>query len=220
MKIRLIFASFLLCSVMRGANHPAPVESDWVVQDFRFHSGEMLPELRLHYTTVGAQSGEPVLILHGTGGSGTGFLADRFAGDLFGPGQPLDAARYYLILPDAIGHGKSSKPSDGLRAHFPHYDYYDMVNAHYRLVSEHLGVKHLRLVMGTSMGAMHTWIWGEKYPGFMDALMPLASAPVEIGGRNRMLRRMIIDAIRNDPSGTTANTKSSRAVSIPPSMAW
>ena len=158
-----------------------------------------MPELRLHYTTVGPPSGEPVLIMHGTGGAGTGFLADRFAGELFGPGQPLDAARHYLILPDAIGHGKSSKPSDGLRAHFPHYDYYDMVNAQYRLVSEHLAVKHLRLVMGTSMGAMHTWIWGEKYPGFMDALMPLASAPVEIGGRNRMLRRTIIDAIRDDP---------------------
>ena len=199
MNTRLLLHCFLLGSLLRAADYPVPAEGDWVVRDFRFHTGEALPELRLHYTTVGARSGEPVLIMHGTGGNGKGFLSDRFAGELFGPGQPLDASKYYIVLPDAIGHGKSSKPSDGLRMRFPHYDYYDMVAADYRLVGEHLGVKHLRLVMGTSMGAMHTWIWGEKYPGFMDALMPLASAPVEIGGRNRMLRRMIIDAIRKDP---------------------
>jgi homoserine O-acetyltransferase len=140
-----------------------------------------------------------VLIMHGTGGSGRPFLGEQFAGVLFGPGQPLDAARYYIILPDAIGHGKSSKPSDGLRQRFPHYDYYDMVRAQYLLVHDGLKVDHLRLAMGTSMGAMHTWLWGELYPEFMDALMPLASAPVEIAGRNRILRDMIIDSIRGDP---------------------
>ena len=179
---------------------PEPVEGDWTVRDFTFRSGETLPELRLHYTTLGKPVGDNViLILHGTTGHGDGFLRDEFAGVLFGPGQPLDAARYYIILPDAIGHGRSSKPSDGLHARFPRYDYDDMVRAQYRLVREGLGVTHLRLVMGTSMGGMHTWLWGEKYPDFMDALMPLASAPVQIAGRNRIFRRMILDAIRGDP---------------------
>ncbi len=140
-----------------------------------------------------------VLIMHGTGGSGNGFLTANFAGQLFAPGQLLDAAKYYIILPDAIGHGKSSKPSDGMRMRFPKYDYDDMVHAQYLLLTQGLGVNHLRLVMGTSMGAMHTWMWGEMYPRFMDALMPLASQPVEIGGRNRMMRKMTIDAIENDP---------------------
>jgi homoserine O-acetyltransferase len=185
---------------------PEPVEGDWTARDFIFQSGESLAELRLHYTTFGAPSRDSagrihnaVLILHGTGGSGASFLSDSFTGALFGAGQPLDAARYYIILPDGIGHGKSSKPSDGLRARFPHYDYEDMVRAQYRLVREGLGVDHLRLVMGTSMGGMHTWMWGEMYPDFMDALMPLASAPVQIAGRNRIFRRMIIDSIRDDP---------------------
>src|SRR5579863_7178812 len=184
---------------MGAADYPVPVEGDWIVRDFRFHTGEILPELRLHYTTVGAPSGEAVLIMHGTGGKGTGFLSDRFAGELFGPGQPLDASKYYIILPDAIGHGKSSKPSDGLHMKFPHYTYDDMVKADYLLVHDGLHVDHLRLVMGTSMGAMHTWVGGETYPDFMDALMPLASAPVEIAGRNRMFRSMIMQAIRGDP---------------------
>jgi homoserine O-acetyltransferase len=200
--------ALLLClaaSLLSAAGYPAPVEGDWVMHDFRFHTGETLPDLQLHYTTVGANSGAPVLILHGTNQTGTAFLRDNFAGELFGPGQPLDARTHYIILPDAIGSGGSSKPSDGLRMRFPHYTYDDMVRAQYRLVSEHLGVRHLRLVLGISMGGMHTWMWGEMYPGFMDALMPLAAMPVEVAGRNWMLRRMLIDAIRNDPEWKDGN---------------
>jgi homoserine O-acetyltransferase/O-succinyltransferase len=183
-----------------GANYPAPAESDFDMRGFRFKSGETLRDLRIHYTTLGTLQGDnAVLIMHGTGGSGKGFLTDQFAGVLFGAGQLLDATRYYIVLPDAIGHGKSSRPSDSLRDRFPHYDYDDMVTADYRLLTEGLGIKHLRLVMGTSMGGMQTWIWGEKYPDFMDALLPLASAPVEIAGRNRFMRRMITDALRDDP---------------------
>lgn len=183
-----------------AANYAEPVESDFVIRNFRFKSGETLDQLKLHYTTLGSLRGDnAVLILHGTGGTGRGFLSDQFGGVLFGPDQLLDAGRYYIILPDGIGHGKSSKPSDGLGEHFPRYDYDDMVAAQYRLVTEGLGIKHLRLVTGTSMGGMQTWVWGETYPGFMDALMPLASLPVEIAGRNRFFRRMIIDALRDDP---------------------
>jgi homoserine O-acetyltransferase len=176
----------------------APHEGDYLVRDFRFASGERLPELRLHYTTLGDRRHPAVLILHGTTGSGRQFLAENFAGELFGPGQLLDAGRHFLILPDGIGHGKSSKPSDGLRTRFPRYTYHDMVAAQYRLVTEHFGLKRLRLVMGTSMGGMHTWMWGVLYPEFMDALLPLASAPVEIAGLNRIRRRMILDALRAD----------------------
>lgn len=189
-----------------GGEYPTPVEGDYQIRDFEFESGEVLPELNLHYTTIGeprrdASGGvrNAVLIMHGTTGNGGGFLSDRFAGELFGPGQPLDAERYYIILTDAIGHGKSSRPSDGLLMEFPKYNYDDMVRAQYRLLTEHLGVDHLRLVMGTSMGGMHTWVWGYTYSEFMDALMPLASLPVEIAGRNRMLRKMVIDSIRSDP---------------------
>jgi homoserine O-acetyltransferase len=189
-----------------AADYPAPKEGSWVVRDFRFHSGEVLPELRLHYTTVGAPTGEPVLILHGTTGSGTGMLTPAFAGELFGPGQPLDATRYYIILPDAVGHGKSSKPSDGLRTSFPKYNYEDMVDAQYRLVSEHLAVRHLRLVLGYSMGGMETWIFAQKYPGFMDVAVPMASLPTEMSSRNWMLRRLIIDSIRNDPEWMNGNS--------------
>jgi len=188
-----------------AADYPAPREADWIARDFRFHTGEVMPELRLHYTTIGAPTGEPVLILHGTAGSGTGMLSPAFAGELFGPGQPLDAARYFIILPDAIGAGKSARPSDGLRAKFPRYNYDDMVLAQYRLVTEGLGVRHLRLVLGNSMGGMHTWIWGEKYPDAMDALVPMASQPSEMSGRNWMMRRMLIDAIRNDPQWNAGN---------------
>jgi homoserine O-acetyltransferase len=188
-----------------AADYPAPKEADWVARDFRFHTGEVLPELRLHYTTVGAPTGEPVLILHGTAGSGSAMLAPSFAGELFGPGQPLDATRYYVILPDAIGTGRSAKPSDGLRTKFPQYDYDDMVQAQYRLVAEGLGVRHLRLVLGNSMGGMQTWIWGVKYPGFMDALVPMASQPTAMSGRNWLMRRFLIDSIRNDPEWNGGN---------------
>lgn len=188
------------------AQYPTLRQGDFVVRDFHFHSGETLPELRLHYRTLGQPARDAagrvrnaVLILHGTGGSGRQFLAPYFAGVLYGSGQLLDAARYYIILPDGIGHGGSSQPSDGLRARFPQYDYDDMVAAHYRLLSEGLGVNHLRLVMGTSMGCMHSFVWGETYPDFMDALMPLACLPVQIAGRNRLWRKMVMDAIRNDP---------------------
>lgn len=187
------------------AGYPAPREGDYVIHDFPFERGEPL-ELKLHYTTLGSpvrddrgQVRNAVLVLHGTTGSGRAFLSDNFAGRLFGAGQLLDANRYFVILPDAIGHGKSSRPSDGLRMRFPRYTYNDMVRAHYRLLTEHLGVNHLRLVMGTSMGGMHTWVWGYTYPDFMDALMPLASLPVEIAGRNRMMRKMILDSIQDDP---------------------
>jgi homoserine O-acetyltransferase len=187
--------------------YPAPVEGDYVMRDFRFDDGGSLSELRIHYTTIGTPEKDAsgtvrnaVLILHGTTGSGRGFLSPTFAGRLFGPGQLLDARRYFILLPDGIGHGHSSKPSDGLHMRFPEYTYDDMVRAQYRLLTEHLGVNHLRLVMGTSMGGMHTWVWGYTHPDFMDALMPLASAPVAIAGRNRMMRRMIEDAIEHDPS--------------------
>lgn len=182
-------------------------EGDFQIRDFKFDSGETLPVLNLHYRTLGTparnlrgQVINAVLVMHGTGGTGAQFLTDNFAGVLFGPGQLLDAATHYIILPDNIGHGKSSKPSDGLHAKFPRYGYSDLVTAQYRLVTEGLKVDHLRLVMGTSMGGMHSWMWAERYPGFMDAAMPLASLPVQISGRNRMFRRMVSDSIRKDPT--------------------
>ena len=191
---------------------PAAVEGDFVIRSFRFTSGETLPELRMHYRTFGTPRRDAqgvvrngVLIMHGTGGTGAQFTGRNFAGELFGPGQPLDASKYYIILPDDIGHGGSSKPSNGLRAAFPRYGYVDMVEAEHRLVTEGLGVNHLRLVMGTSMGGMHTWMWGARYPDFMDALMPLASLPTQIAGRNRAWRRVVIDAIRNDPEWKGGN---------------
>jgi len=204
-KTRATFALFFAAALLRAADYPVPVEGDWVVHDFRFHTGETLPDLRLHYITVGARTGQPVLILHGTNGTGGAFLRPEFAGELFGPGQPLDAATHYIILPDAIGAGKSSKPSDGLRTRFPQYNYDDMVQAQYRLVTEHLGVRHLRLVLGTSMGGMLTWVWGEKYPDAMDALVPTAAQPTEVAGRNWMMRRMVVDLIRNDPEWNGGN---------------
>ncbi len=191
----------------RAADYPEPTEGNFSLRDFRFASGEVLPELRIHYRTLGSarRDGQgvvrnAVLILHGTTGSGANFLRPEFAGELFGKGQPLDAARNYIILPDGIGHGGSSKPSDGLRARFPRYGYRDMIAAQHRLLTEGLKVDHLRLVMGTSMGGMHTWLWGQNYPEFMDALLPLASLPAPISGRNRVWRRIISDAIRNDPA--------------------
>ncbi len=188
-----------------AADFPAPKEGSWVVRDFRFHTGEALPELRLHYRTIGSPSGEPVVVLHGTTGSGASMLSPAFGGELFGAGQPLDASRYYIILPDAVGHGKSSKPSDGLRMRFPRYNYDDMVDAQHRLLTEHLGVKRARLVIGNSMGGMETWIWAQKYPGFMDVAVPMASLPAEMSSRNWMMRRLIIDSIRNDPEWMNGN---------------
>jgi len=189
-----------------------PAHGDFVIKNFRFTSGEVLPALRLHYRTLGKPRRDAsgvvrnaVLILHGTGGSGAQFEAPTFARELFVAGGLLDATRYFLIMPDALGFGQSSKPSDGLRAGFPAYGYVDIVTAQYRLLTEGLGVNHLRLVMGTSMGGMHTWLWGERYPDFMDALMPLASLPIQISGRNRVWRRVLIDAIRHDPEWKHGN---------------
>jgi homoserine O-acetyltransferase/O-succinyltransferase len=185
---------------------PSPKESDFSLHNFRFNSGETLPELRLHYYTLGqpkkddsGKTTNAVLVLHGTGGSGRQFLRPMFAGVLFGPGQLLDINRYFIILPDNVGHGKSSKPSDGMRAHFPQYDYDDMIRAQHDLLEQGLGVNHLRLILGTSMGCMHSWVWGETYPTFMDALMPLACNLVQIAGRNRIFREMVINGIRDDP---------------------
>jgi homoserine O-acetyltransferase len=207
----------LVCAARAvAADYPDPVEADFTVRDFQFQSGESLPELRIHYRTIGTMQRDAtghvrnaVLILHGTGGDGNQFLrgngAELFAAELFGPGQPLDATRFFLVLPDGIGHGKSSRPSDGLRAHFPRYGYRDMIAAQRRLLVDGLHVDHLRLVMGTSMGGMHTWLWGETYPQFMDGLLPLASLPTQISGRNRMWRRVIIDAISGDPQWNQGN---------------
>lgn len=201
----LAFLTVLL-QTLSGAEYPKPLEADFILHDFKFGAGTTLPELRIHYRTVGTPRRDragvvrnAVLILHGTTGSGAQFLRSEFAGELFGPGQLLDASKYFIILPDGIGHGRSGKPSDGLHAKFPNYGYRDMIAAQYRLLTEGLGVNHLRLVLGTSMGGMHTWLWGEIHPEFADALMPLASLPTQISGRNRVWRRLIIDAIRTDP---------------------
>jgi homoserine O-acetyltransferase len=194
-----------------AAEYPAPAEGDCTLKDFKFASGETLPEVGVHYRTLGRPERDgdgkvrnAVLILHGTGGQGGNFVGkgqpdEWFAGQLFGKGQPLDATRYYVVIPDNLGHGKSSRPSDGLHARFPRYGYHDLIEAQYRLLTECLKVNHLRLVMGTSMGGMHTWLWGELHPDFMDALLPLASLPAQIAGRNRMWRKMVSDAIRTDP---------------------
>ena len=215
-------AAFLLAAVrfVGAGDYPAPAESDYAIRDFKFTSGETLPELRIHYRTLGTadkdsqgKTTNAVLIMHGTTGSGAQFIRPEFAGELFGNGQPLDATKFFIVLPDGIGHGKSSKPSDGLRAKFPRYGYRDMVDAQYRLLTDGLGVNHARLVMGTSMGGMHTWLWGEMHPDFMDALMPLASLPMQISGRNRAWRRVIIDGIRNDPGWSGGEYKTQ-----PPSL--
>jgi len=220
---RSIFAFLLLLSMANlaaAADYPAPTEGDYTIRDFKFTSGETLPELLIHYRTLGkidkdaqGKTTNAVLIMHGTTGSGAQFMRPEFAGELFGKGQPLDTTKFLIILPDGIGHGKSSKPSDGMHGKFPRYGYIDMVEAQYRLLSDGLGVNHARLVIGTSMGGMHTWLWGELHPDFMDALMPLASLPTEISGRNRGWRRMVIDAIRNDPAWNSGEYKTQ-----PPSL--
>jgi homoserine O-acetyltransferase/O-succinyltransferase len=188
-----------------AADYPAPRQGDWTARDFKFHTGATMPELRLHYTTVGEPTGQPVLVLHGSGGDASRMLTAEFAGQLFGPGQPLDASKYYIIIPDGIGHGQSSKPSDGMKTAFPRYNYDDMVDAHYRLVTEGLGIKHLRLVIGNSMGGMHAWIWAVRYPRMMDAVVPMAAQPTAMAARNWMLRRMMIETIRNDPDYKDGN---------------
>jgi len=219
MMLKSIAALALMLAVVAARAQDAPalatVEGDFTVRDFHFHSGETLDALRLHYTTLGAPQRDgrgrvtnAVLILHGTGGDGHQFLRPQFSGVLFVPGGLLDARKYYIILPDGIGHGKSSKPSDGLHARFPHYDYDDMVAAQYALLTKGLHVNHLRLVMGTSMGCMHSFVWAETHPDFIDAAMPLACLPVEIAGRNRMWRKMTIDAIEDDPAWLGGEYKS------------
>ena len=195
----------LVATTAQAADYPAPQQAQWTARNFRFHTGDVMPELRIAYTTVGNPQGEPVLVLHGTAGSAASMLNPAFAGELFGAGQPLDASRYFIILPDAIGAGKTTKPSDGLRAAFPRYNYDDMVQAQMRLVTEGLGIKHLRLVMGNSMGGMHTWLWAVKYPGMADAWVPMASQPTEMSGRNWLMRRMLTESIRQDPEWLGGN---------------
>ena len=212
MKFRIALVMLVVPLACLAADYPAPQEGTWVAPNFRFHTGEVLPELRLHYRTVGAPTGQAVLVLHGTTGSGASMLTPTFGGELFGDGQPLDAKRYFIILPDSIGHGKSSKPSDGMRAKFPKYNYDDMVDAQYRLLTEHLKVQKLRLAIGNSMGGMQVWIWAQKHPGFMDIAVPMASLPTEMAGRNWMMRRLIVDSIRSDPDWMNGNyTKQPRS---------
>jgi homoserine O-acetyltransferase len=208
----LTFSSLSLWA--QSTDYHAPDQGTFVVKDFQFKSGERLAEVKIHYYTLGAPQKDgtgkvrnAVIILHGTGGSGRQFLTPNFAGVLFGPGQLLDASKYFIILPDNVGHGQSSKPSDGMHMRFPHYEYDDMIELQYRLVTQGLNVNHLRLVTGTSMGGMHTWLWGEQHPDFMDALLPLASQPIEIAGRNRMMRKMIMDDIRTDPDWNNGEYK-------------
>src|SRR5712691_6500370 len=214
------FLLLFLAGTLAAADYPTPTEDDYTIHNFKFASGETLPELRIHYRTLGkidkdaqGKTRNAVLIMHGTTGSGAQFIRPEFAGELFGKDQPLDATKFLIVLPDGIGHGKSSRPSDGLHAKFPHYGYIDMVVAQYRLLTEGLGVNHARLVMGTSMGGMHTWLWGEIHPDFMAALMPLATLPTQISGRNRAWRHTIIDAIRNDPAWSSGDYKAQ-----PPSL--
>jgi homoserine O-acetyltransferase/O-succinyltransferase len=198
--------AFVLPSIAAAAaDYPAPKQGEWIARDFTFHTGEVMPEVKLNYLTLGQPTGTPVVVLHGTSGSAQGVLTSAFAGELFGPGQPLDATKYYIVIPDALGHGRSSKPSDGLKAKFPQYNYADMVDAQYRLLSEGLGIRHVRLIIGNSMGGMHVWVWGERYPNYMDALVPMASQPTAMASRNWMLRRMMLETIRNDPDYNNGN---------------
>ena len=201
----LIVLNVLSVQSALAQNQPIATEHTWVAKDFKFHTGEVFKELRIGYQTLGAPGGEPVLILHGTAGSSKTLMNPNFAGELFGPGQVLDANKYFIVIPDSIGTGRSSKPSDGLKRQFPRYNYDDMVSAQYRLVSEGLGLSHLRMVLGNSMGGMQTWLWGERYPDFMDLLVPMASSPSAMSGRNWMMRRLIIDAIQNDPTWNQGN---------------
>ena len=217
-RVALALTSLWIALTAWAAEYPAPREASWVARDFKLHTGEVMPQLTLNYRTIGSPTGEPVLVLHGTAGSGASMLTPAFAGELFGAGQPLDAARYYIIIPDTIGHGKSSKPSDGLRTKFPKYNYDDMVDAHYRLLTEHLNVRHVRAIIGNSMGGMETWIFATRYPDYMDVAGPMACFPTEMSSRNWMLRRLITDSIRNDPEWKdgqyTQQPKSARVASV------
>ena len=216
MKKALAVLAFALVSfAAHAADYPAPKQAEWVARDFKFHSGEVMPELRMSYMTVGEPTGQPVLVLHGTTGNAGSMLNASFAGELFGAGAPLDAAKYFIIIPDSLGHGKSTKPSDGLKAKFPRYNYDDMVDAQVRLIKEGLGIKRLRLIIGNSMGGMHAWIWGVKHPDMMDALAPMASQPTEMASRNWMMRRLLIETVRNDPEYADGNyTKQPRSMKI------
>jgi homoserine O-acetyltransferase len=213
--LKLVFAFALFSFPALAAEFPAPKQSEWVARDFKFHTGDVMPELRISYTTVGEPTGQPVLVLHGTTGNAGTMLTQNFAGELFGAGAPLDATKYFIIIPDSLGHGKSTKPSDGLKAKFPRYNYDDMVDAQYRLITEGLGIKRLRLIIGNSMGGMHAWIWGGKYPDMMDTLVPMAAQPTEMASRNWMMRRLLIETIRNDPEYADGNyTKQPRSMKI------
>jgi homoserine O-acetyltransferase/O-succinyltransferase len=203
--VRSIIAGFVALLLSSAVHAATPVEGDVVLHDFHFHSGQVMPELRIHYRTLGERSGEPVLILHGTGQTGAGMLNPNFAGPLFNEGAPLDPAKYFIILPDAIGTGGSTKPSDGMRAHFPDYDYTDMVEGQYRLITEGRGLHHLRLVLGNSMGGMQTWLWAEQHPDFSDGFVPMASQPTAMASRNWMMRRMLVETIRADPAYAGGN---------------
>ena len=200
-----VLALVLLSGTARAGDYPAPREADWMARDFKFHTGEIMPELKLHYLTIGDPAGLPVLVLHGNGGAAANMLTPAFAGELFGPGQALDASKYYIVIPDALGHGKSAKPSDGLKTKFPRYNYADMVDAQYRLLFEGLGIRHLRLIIGNSMGGMNAWLWGQKYPSYMDALVPMASQPTALASRSWMLQRMMLEVVRNDPDYNNGN---------------
>jgi homoserine O-acetyltransferase/O-succinyltransferase len=200
-----VLALVLLSGTARAGDYPASREADWIARDFKFHTGEVMPELKLHYLTIGDPAGQPVLVLHGNGGAAASMLTPAFAGELFGPGQALDASKYYIVIPDALGHGKSAKPSDGLTTKFPRYNYADMVDAQYRLLSEGLGIRHLRLIIGNSMGGMNAWLWGQKYPSYMDALVPMASQPTALASRSWMLQRMMLEVVRNDPDYNNGN---------------
>ncbi|MGA7580856.1 MAG: alpha/beta fold hydrolase [Pseudolabrys sp.] len=200
-----VLALVLLSVPAAAAEYPTPKRGDWIARDFKFHTGEVMSELKLHYTTIGDPAGIPAVVLHGSGQSAGNMLTPAFADELFGPGQPLDATKYFIVIPDALGHGNSAKPSDGLKTKFAQYNYVDMVDAQYRLLSEGLGIRHVRLIIGNSMGGMNVWLWGAKYPDYMDALVPMASQPTAMASRNWMLRRMMLETIRNDPEYNNGN---------------